>query len=226
MNRRILLASLVAVPLVAAFGLPAYMDAKPNLWQFAGRKTLARVTTEVSFALTGGLRGSERFKVIAQNQSVWIDAITVHGPGGKTATRTVRKSLPPGQRMEILRRLGAADSATIELLRNELRDRFGRIPPPAASLLHLFALKRRCQSLGIRRLLYPGEDHCLLDLADARRFHRDSPFTSKEAAVLTNGMIHVRLPHRARAPEQTLAFLVDRMLRPFATKTRRDETRE
>jgi hypothetical protein len=101
MDRRILLTALLAAPLAAAFGLPAYMDAKPNLWHFAGRKTLARVTTEVSFALAGTLRGSGRFKVIAQNQSVWIDAITVHGPGGKTSTQTVRKNLPPGQRMEI-----------------------------------------------------------------------------------------------------------------------------
>lgn len=129
----------------------------------------------------------------------------------------------PGQRMEILRRLGGADSATIDALREELRDRFGRIPEPAQSLLYLFALKRRCQSLGIRRLLYPGEDHCLLDLADARRFHRDSPFTAKEAAVLTNGMIHVRLPHRIRDPERTLDYLVERMLKPFRTRNERKQ---
>ncbi len=119
----------------------------------------------------------------------------------------------PGQRMEILRRLGATQGDAIEEFTAELRDRFGRIPQPVSNLLAVFALKHACRALGIRRLLYPGDDHVLLELAQPRWFHKSSPFSSKEAAMLSNGLIHVRLADKIRGPDRVLAFLSDRMRR-------------
>jgi len=117
----------------------------------------------------------------------------------------------PGQRMEILRRMGSSDRAALSELGVELRDRFGRLPPPVSHLFAVFDLKRACRSHGIRRLLYPGDDHVLLELSEPRRFHKTSPFSAAEAAVLSNGLIHVRLPKNTRSPHATLDWLQARM---------------
>lgn len=133
MDRRLFLSLSIATPLAAAFGLPAFMPAKPQLWQFAGSKTLARDTKEISFPLTGELRASERFKIIAQNQSVWIDGITLHGAGGAAAMQDVRRSIPPDARMEI-----AVDGANMAAGANSITLKLTYLPlagEPATLLL-------------------------------------------------------------------------------------------
>ncbi len=117
-----------------------------------------------------------------------------------------------GQRMELLRRLGAADRAQVGELRQEIRDRFGRPPAAAERLLRVFELKQRCRELSIRRLLYPGDDHCLIEVTDIKRFRRSSPFKPGEAVELSESIVHVRLAKDARTPDRVLRFLVERLL--------------
>jgi transcription-repair coupling factor (superfamily II helicase) len=117
----------------------------------------------------------------------------------------------PGQRMEILRRIGAADAPPIEEFEAELRDRFGRIPRPVKNLLAVFALKRRCRDLGIRRLLHPQRNEVLLELIDRRRFLRFCPFEPREYAILVSGLVHVKLPDTVKSPQDALDHLVRRI---------------
>ncbi|MFA5719043.1 MAG: TRCF domain-containing protein [Desulfobulbaceae bacterium] len=61
----------------------------------------------------------------------------------------------PAQRYHFYRRISAAGSATPEQLaelREELRDRFGTLPPEAETLFDVIGLKYRLRRLGIARL--------------------------------------------------------------------------
>ena len=61
----------------------------------------------------------------------------------------------PGQRYHMYRRISAAgtmDSAVLAELRDELEDRYGRLPPEAETLLRMISLKQPLRRLGIRKL--------------------------------------------------------------------------
>ncbi len=116
-----------------------------------------------------------------------------------------------GQRMEILRRLGGPDGPSLTEMRAELGDRFGRIPAVAENLVTLYALKRRCREIGVRRLLYPGDDHVIVEVEDLRRFHVQ-PFGRDEIVQLTASIWHLRLPRSIRSSAQVLFYCRDRLL--------------
>ncbi len=118
----------------------------------------------------------------------------------------------PGQRMELLRRMSAADGPPLLEMEAELRDRFGRPPPPARNLLTVFALKRRSADLGLRRVIYPGDDHVILEVADLRTFRAQNPFRPGETVQITNTLAHLRLPLKGRRPQAVLDLLAERLL--------------
>ncbi|MBI4878474.1 MAG: DEAD/DEAH box helicase [Planctomycetes bacterium] len=118
----------------------------------------------------------------------------------------------PGQRMEILRRMSAADGPPLLEMEAEMRDRFGRPPPPARNLFVVFALKRRCADLGLRRVIYPGDDHVVLEVADLRTFRAKSPFRPGETVQITSALAHLRLPLKGRKPQAVLELLAERLL--------------
>jgi transcription-repair coupling factor (superfamily II helicase) len=69
-------------------------------------------------------------------------------------------------RLELLRRLAhLASDAELDEARAELRDRYGRIPPPADALLRQFRLRPKLSAHGIRRLLWRGETY-VVEYAD------------------------------------------------------------
>lgn len=119
----------------------------------------------------------------------------------------------PGQRMEILRRLGAPDGPDPLEVQREMRDRFGRLPPAARNLVSVFRLKRRCREIGLRRLLYPGKGEViLLDVYNLRRFRKENPFESSESFEVTSKLVHVRLRRNQQSSAEVLALLQRRML--------------
>ena len=113
----------------------------------------------------------------------------------------------PGQRMDLLRRLGAPDGADPEQVRNELRDRYGRIPEVSQNLLRVFALKRACRKLGIRRMLYPGGRHVILEIRDLRTFTRCRLFPTSDLIELKPNLWHLRLSMERRGPQKVLEYL-------------------
>jgi len=120
----------------------------------------------------------------------------------------------PGQRMELLRRMGQLDDQGLSDLRQEIRDRFGRIPAVTESLLRIFALKSACRRIGIRRLLQPlheGEGHLILELRDRKLFRRRHPFQASDLVELKPDLWHLRFPGKPREPVELLDWLVGHM---------------
>ena len=113
----------------------------------------------------------------------------------------------PGQRMELLRRMGKLDDRGHVELRREIRDRFGRIPAVTESLLKVFGLKAACRRIGIRRMLYPGEGHVILELRNPRLFRQQHPFPKSDLVELKPDLWHLRVPKHLRAPADLLDLL-------------------
>ena len=62
------------------------------------------------------------------------------------------------EKMRVYKRVaGATDPAEIELLREDLRDRFGALPEPAANLLHLAELRLLAHRAGVERVRVRGD---------------------------------------------------------------------
>ena len=85
----------------------------------------------------------------------------------------VQANLPPGlihdeqQRIDIYRRLSQSrDVDAVKDLENEVRDRFGRLPDPAANLFRLVRLRMRCDEAGIAGVRVAGGRHLAVDFAD------------------------------------------------------------
>ncbi|MFG0320512.1 MAG: TRCF domain-containing protein, partial [Planctomycetota bacterium JB042] len=117
-----------------------------------------------------------------------------------------------GQRMELLRRLGGADGPTLAEMLAELKDRFGPPPRVARNLAVLFALKRRCRSIGVRRVLYPGGEHVLIELENARRFAKADPFPAGSLIPMAEALVHWMLDEDEHEPQRVLDELERRLL--------------
>jgi len=77
------------------------------------------------------------------------------------------------QRLALYKRLaGLAAPAGIEEIRAELRDRFGPLPPPAARLLEVVALRVQARRLGIEKVEAHGSV-ALLSFAPSTRVAPD-----------------------------------------------------
>ncbi len=114
--------------------------------------------------------------------------------------------------MELLRRMGGLDDRGLADLRKEIRDRFGRIPVMTEALLRVFGLKAACRRIGIRRMLYPGEAHLILELFDPGLFRRQHPFPCSDLVEMKPNLWHFQIPRKLRSPANLLDRLVELVL--------------
>ena len=91
----------------------------------------------------------------------------------------------PRLRIDLYRRLALApDIQTIENITEEIRDRFGKIPPPTRALLGVTEIRIRAETAGLRRV----------ETEDGRlKCHRANP---KKEPFLKNGSRFPRLTAR------------------------------
>ena len=70
-------------------------------------------------------------------------------------------------RMRIYRRIaGCKDEAEVAALREELRDRFGRLPEPVENLFYVQGVKLACRELGVQQISYiPAQGRLMLSFA-------------------------------------------------------------
>jgi transcription-repair coupling factor (superfamily II helicase) len=110
-------------------------------------------------------------------------------------------------RLDLLRKLSAIESPeeAEEALR-ALRDRFGRIPPPAEALVRQFELRALLAAVGIRRLSFRGETF-LLEYRDRIALERVIGHARVELRPLAAGRAHLVLPPAERKPERAAAWI-------------------
>lgn len=101
--------------------------------------------------------------------AVRLDFLEAHGAAPVTPSGDGRHDLPraclphdyvpePQHRIEMYRKLAlATDRAALDALRNELRDRFGPLPPPAERLLQVAELKLLAAEKGVTELEVRGD---------------------------------------------------------------------
>jgi len=122
-------------------------------------------------------------------------------------------------RLEILRRLAALGSdAEVEEARADLRDRYGRIPPPAEALLRQFRLRPKLSAQGIRRLLYRGDTYVIeyadrVVLESLLRPHR------VELRPFKAGQAHLVIPAKHRKSAATALAWIEELLPAEASAT-------
>ncbi|MFT7667569.1 MAG: transcription-repair coupling factor (superfamily II helicase) [Planctomycetota bacterium] len=107
-------------------------------------------------------------------------------------------------RIEILRQL--ADTNSLEShaeVQESLRDRFGRIPPEALSLLRSFRLKLRLEELSITRLAWQGDCY-LVQFED--RVALEGAFSGKRVDLrpIRTGIAHLRTPAKINSSTKAL----------------------
>ncbi len=74
----------------------------------------------------------------------------------------------PRQRLELLREMDeATDDARLEALQAELRDRYGKLPPPVRTLLRVFRLKHGLMGLGVHGVQWVEQDRIVVRHAPA-----------------------------------------------------------
>jgi len=80
----------------------------------------------------------------------------------------------PDQRIAIYKRLAElGERSALDRLREELRDRFGRLPEPAVSLLRLKEIRILAEEAGVERLKVRGQE-AVLRFADGREPGREA----------------------------------------------------
>jgi len=110
-------------------------------------------------------------------------------------------------RVELLRRLAAVSTdAELDAARDDLRDRYGRIPAPADALLRQFRLRFKLAHLGVRRLLWRRETY-VIEYSDRVLLEGAFAPHGVELRPLKAGQAHLVVPpaHRAGA-EEALAW--------------------
>ena len=118
----------------------------------------------------------------------------------------VRAYLPSGwiedvdERLELLRELNRIhDASDAEDALSMLRDRFGRVPPEAETLVQQFRFRARLAELGIRRLLYRADVY-VLEYADRIALEGVLAGSDAELRPLAAGKAHLVLPPGKRTP--------------------------
>src|SRR6185436_6301309 len=94
-----------------------------------------------------------------------------------------------------------------ELL-TEMRDRYGRPPPPLLHLVDVFRLKEQCRRLGIARVFHPGGGEVLLFIRDYQKFSRVR-IRRGEGRHVEGSRVLVVLPPEVRGPEKILRYLLE-----------------
>ena len=120
------------------------------------------------------------------------------------------------ERLELLRTLnGIGTERTGEEVREMLRDRYGRIPAPAETLIRQFELRPLLAAHGIRSCLWREETY-LIEYSDRVALERglgENGGAGIELRPLKAGRAHLVVPHAERTPERALAWL-RRLLSP------------
>jgi transcription-repair coupling factor (superfamily II helicase) len=102
-------------------------------------------------------------------------------------------------RVELLRRLAhLRTDAEVDDAREDLRDRYGRIPAPAEALLRQFRLRPKLSAHGIRRLLWRGETY-VVEYSDRVALEGLLASRRVELRPLKAGQAHLVVPPRHRS---------------------------
>ncbi len=121
----------------------------------------------------------------------------------------------PRQRLELLREMDeATDDAALTELQAELRDRYGKLPPPVQNLLSVFRLKHALTGLGLLSVQWVDEERLVV------RHRAGEPLGGGWLDCFTDvrqveaGKTHLILPpaagrKRQRKGEDVLQFLLD-----------------
>ena len=111
-------------------------------------------------------------------------------------------------RLEVLRRLNAIETeADVEEALAMLRDRFGRVPSEAQTLVQQFLTRALLATLGIRRLAF-RDDTYLLEYRDRIALEGALPRGEVELRPLRAGLAHLVIPRERRTPEKALAWIL------------------
>ena len=116
-------------------------------------------------------------------------------------------------RLEVLRELSQTHSdADIDECRRSLTDRFGRIPPPAVSLLRAFRLKAHLDPFGLSRFAWRG-DRYLIEYKDRVGLERLFGPYQLDLRRIKSGVAHLVVPEEVAGsspeaqPELALAWI-------------------
>ncbi|MBW3577002.1 MAG: transcription-repair coupling factor [Actinobacteria bacterium] len=110
-------------------------------------------------------------------------------------------------RLDLYRRIAAVgDAAGVKALREELADRFGRLPPPAERLLNVAALKAALRRWGITEVVLLGG---AATAGPARRVLRASPVHLTDSQQVRLQRLHPRARWRSTAEVLEVPFPPD-----------------
>ena len=110
-------------------------------------------------------------------------------------------------RLDILRKLNTIHSE--EDARDRLamlRDRFGRVPVEAETLVEQFLLRALLAECGVKRLLY-REDAYVIEYADRVRLEQALADAKVELRLLGAGKAHLVIPEPRRTPEKAARWI-------------------
>jgi transcription-repair coupling factor (superfamily II helicase) len=111
-------------------------------------------------------------------------------------------------RLEALRRLNEIESeGDVEAALAMLRDRFGRVPAEARTLVRQFLARAMLAAVGIRRLAYRGETY-LVEYRDRIALESALAPGAVELRPLRAGRAHLVIPPEQRTPEQALEWIL------------------
>ncbi len=133
----------------------------------------------------------------------------------------------PRQRLELLREMDAAtDDAHLQRLQQDLRDRFGALPPPVQNLLNTFRLKHALQGLSVLSVQWVDQDRLVVRHPPGVPLGGSWLDCFADVRAVEAGKTHLILPDvgkgKRQKGEDVLQFLLDALsgrLRP--TKMRR-----
>jgi transcription-repair coupling factor (superfamily II helicase) len=151
----------------------------------------------------------ERLRAGLSRESVSTDAEIASGVELELGLRAyLPESWIPAQdtRLEILRLLDAVHTdEEAELVANQLRDRFGRLPPEAEALLRQFRLRPKLLALGITRLSWHQEAY-LIEFQDRVALE---PLAALRIEIrpLRAGVAHLMIPRKFSRAEAALDWL-------------------
>ncbi len=110
-------------------------------------------------------------------------------------------------RLEILRELAEVRSReSLKAAEEMLRDRFGRIPPPARGLLRAFGLQAALGEHGVRRLSWQGDAY-LLGFSDRVLLEGWLGGAGVELRPIRAGLAHLRAPAGCETAEAALEWI-------------------
>jgi len=118
-----------------------------------------------------------------------------------------------GCRMEILRRLSRSDNKGVSAIKQELRDRFGRLPASLQRLLNLYIIRISMKKCGIKKILnVVGQEYLYVELYNGPMFSQYNLFPRTEFRFISTMKAHLYPPEAIKEPNQVLKFLKSRLM--------------